>query len=124
LIGNKRSAKELLKFLQDYQLKHEYQFKFGTEASLDVADDEELLRLLHQANFEWIFIGIESPDTESLKETKKFQNTRQDILSSVRKIYSHGIEITAGFIVGFDNDTMKTLISSIALSWTLVFKPR
>ena len=61
-----------------------------------------------QANFEWVFIGIESPDTESLKETKKLQNTRQDILSSVRKIYSHGIEILAGFIVGFDNDTMKT----------------
>ena len=108
LIGNKRVAKELLKFLKDYQFKHEYRFRFGTEASLDVADDEELLELLHTANFEWIFIGIESPDTESLKETKKLQNTRQDILSSVRKIYSHGIEILAGFIIGFDNDTMKT----------------
>jgi Fe-S oxidoreductase len=108
LIGNKRVAKELLKFLKDYQLKHEYRFQFGTEASLDVADDEELLEFLHTANFEWIFIGIESPDTESLKETKKLQNTRQDILSSVRKIYSHGIEILAGFIIGFDNDTMKT----------------
>ena len=108
LIGNKRVAKELLKFLKDYQLKYDYRFRFGTEASLDMADDEELLDLLHQANFEWVFIGIESPDTESLKETKKFQNTRQDILSSVRKIYSHGIEILAGFIIGFDNDTMKT----------------
>jgi len=108
LIGNKRVAKELLKFLKDYQLKHNYKFQFGTEASLDMADDEELLELLHQANFEWVFIGIESPDAESLKETKKLQNTRQDILSSVRKIYSHGIEILAGFIIGFDNDTMKT----------------
>jgi radical SAM superfamily enzyme YgiQ (UPF0313 family) len=108
LIGNKRVAKELLKFLKNYQLKHGYQFQFGTEASLDVADDEELLELLHEANFEWVFIGIESPDPESLKETKKLQNTRQDILSSVRKIYSHGIEILAGFIIGFDNDTMKT----------------
>jgi len=108
LIGNKRVAKELLKFLKDYQLKHGYQFQFGTEASLDVADDEELLELLHEANFEWVFIGIESPDPESLKETKKFQNTRQDILSSIRKIYSHGIEVMAGFIIGFDNDTMKT----------------
>jgi Fe-S oxidoreductase len=108
LIGNKRVAKELLKFLKNYQLKHGYRFQFGTEASLDVADDEELLELLHEANFEWVFIGIESPDPESLKETKKLQNTRQDILSSVRKIYSHGIEILAGFIIGFDNDTMKT----------------
>jgi radical SAM superfamily enzyme YgiQ (UPF0313 family) len=108
LIGKKRVAKELLRFLSDYQLKYKYKFQFGTEASLDMADDEELLELLHQANFEWVFIGIESPDAESLKETKKLQNTRQDILSSVRKIYSHGIEILAGFIIGFDNDTMKT----------------
>lgn len=108
LIGNKRIAKDLLQFLKDYQRKHDYRFQFGTETSLDVADDEELLVLLKEANFEWVFIGIESPDTESLKETKKLQNTRQDILSSVRKIYSHGIEILAGFIVGFDNDTMKT----------------
>ncbi|HPD61439.1 MAG TPA: radical SAM protein, partial [Thermodesulfobacteriota bacterium] len=97
LIGNKRIAKELLQFLKDYQLKHNYRFQFGTEVSLDVANDDELLVLLNEANFEWVFIGIESPDPESLKETKKLQNTRQDILSSVRKIYSHGIEILAGF---------------------------
>lgn len=108
LIGNKQAAKNLLKFLKKYQIEHNYRFQFGTEVSLDLADDEELLALLNQANFAWVFIGIESPDTESLKETKKLQNTRHDILSSVRKIYSHGIEILAGFIVGFDNDTMKT----------------
>ncbi|MBW1679556.1 MAG: radical SAM protein [Deltaproteobacteria bacterium] len=107
-IGNKGIAKNLLKFLRDYQQKHDYQFSFGTEASLDLAYDDELLKLFREANFEWVFIGIESSDEESLKEIKKFQNLRQDMLASVRKIYSYGIEIFAGFIIGFDNDTMKT----------------
>jgi radical SAM superfamily enzyme YgiQ (UPF0313 family) len=107
-IGNKGIAKNLLKFLRDYQRKHDYKFSFGTEASLDLAHDDELLELFREANFKWAFIGIESPDEESLKEIKKFQNIRQDMLSSVRKIYSYGIEILAGFIIGFDNDTMKT----------------
>jgi radical SAM superfamily enzyme YgiQ (UPF0313 family) len=108
LIGNKRLAKDLMVFLKDYQQRHDYRFHFGTEASLNLAHDDELLRDFQQANFEWVFIGIESPDEESLKETKKMQNTRQNILSSVRKIYSHGIEVLAGFIVGFDNDTKET----------------
>lgn len=108
LIGNKRLAKELMVFLSDYQKRHAYRFQFGTEASLNLAHDDELLHDFQQANFEWVFIGIESPDEESLKETKKMQNTRQNILSSVRKIYSYGIEILAGFIVGFDNDTKDT----------------
>ncbi|HEX9653423.1 MAG TPA: radical SAM protein, partial [bacterium] len=108
LIGNKRLAKELMVFLKDYQQQHDYRFHFGTEASLNLAHDDELLRAFRQANFEWVFIGIESPDEESLKETRKMQNTRQNILSSVRKIYEHGIEILAGFIIGFDNDTKDT----------------
>ena len=108
LIGNKNAAKELLKFLTHYQQKHDYLFHFGTEVSLNIAHDDELLRLFQKANFEWVFIGIESPNEESLKETKKFQNMHQDILSSVQKIYSYGIEVLAGFIIGFDNDTMET----------------
>ncbi len=108
LIGNKPVAKELLKFLAEYQKKHNYTFQFGTEASLNLAYDEELLDLFRAANFGWVFIGIESPDQASLKETKKFQNTKEDILSSVRKIYAHGLDIFAGFIIGFDNDTPKT----------------
>lgn len=107
LIGNKPLAKELMKFLRDYQREHHYRFSFGTEASLNLAQDKELLDLFREANFNWVFVGIESPDEESLKETKKFQNTREDILTSIRKIYSHGIDIYGGFIVGFDNDTTK-----------------
>ncbi len=108
LIGNKPLAKALLQFLHDYQEKHDYWFDFGTEVSLNVAQDAELLRLFRLANFEWVFIGIESPDEESLKETLKFQNTRQDMLASVRELYSHGINVLAGFIVGFDHDTVAT----------------
>ena len=104
-IGNKPAAKELLRFLADYQREHRYRFHFGTEASLNLAQDPELLELFRAANFEWVFIGIESPDEASLKETLKFQNTRQDLLTSVRAIYAHGIDIFAGFILGFDHDT-------------------
>ncbi len=106
-IGNKPAAKELLKFLRDYQRKHDYNFVLGTEASLNMAQDDELLALFREANFKWVFIGIESPDEESLKETKKFQNTREDMQSSIQKIYSYGIEIRGGFIIGFDNDTVE-----------------
>ena len=108
LIGNKPLAKKLLKFLSEYQREHNYRFHFGTEASLNLAYDDELLELFRGANFGWVFIGIESPDEESLKETLKFQNTRQDMLASIKKVYSYGIEILAGFIVGFDNDTIET----------------
>jgi len=105
LIGNKPVAKELLAFLFEYQRQHQYQFSFGTEASLNMSQDEELLTLFNRANFNWVFIGIESPDEESLKETFKYQNMRQDMRASVQKIYAHGIDVMAGFIVGFDNDT-------------------
>jgi len=105
LTGDKRKAKDLLRYLCEYQKKYGYVFQFGTEASLNLADDDELMRLLREANFDWVFIGIESPNEESLKETKKYQNMRQDILTSVRKIYSHNIDVLGGFIVGFDHDT-------------------
>jgi len=108
LIGNKPQAKKLMSYLRDYQLEHNYEFLFGTEASLNLAHDDELLQLFAEANFGWVFIGIESPDEESLKETLKFQNIRADMLTSVLHVYSYGIEVLAGFIIGFDNDTLKT----------------
>ncbi len=108
LIGDKPAAKKLLTFLRDYQRSHNYWFRFGTEASLNLAQDDELLALFREAHMQWVFLGIESPETDSLKETKKLQNTRQDMLTSVRHIYSYGIEALGGFIVGFDNDTIET----------------
>src|SRR5690606_25639343 len=108
LIGNRKTAKELLRYLIDYQRRHGYAFRFGTEASINLADDAELLRLFREANFAWVFIGIESPDSDSLRETNKTQNLKRDLLSAVRTVYAHGIDVLAGFIVGFDNDTLET----------------
>ena len=108
MIGNKKKAKELLRFLVRYQETHGRALSFGTEVSLNIAQDEELLDLCQAANFSWFFIGIESTDAASLKETGKSQNLREDILTSVRRIYSRGIDVFGGFIIGFDNDTPQT----------------
>ncbi len=108
LIGNLPQAKLLLRFLAGYQKEHDYEFSFGTEASLNLAQNPELLELFRAANFGWVFIGIESTDPASLKETLKTQNLREDILTSIRRIYSYGIDVLGGFIIGFDNDTMAT----------------
>jgi radical SAM superfamily enzyme YgiQ (UPF0313 family) len=108
LIGNRPQAKALLAFLAEYQARHGYRFSFGTEASLNLARDAELVRLMRAANFSWVFIGIETTDEASLKETKKTQNVGGDILADVRRMYASGIDVLAGFIVGFDNDTLAT----------------
>ncbi|MFN9478567.1 MAG: radical SAM protein, partial [Betaproteobacteria bacterium] len=108
LIGNRPRALELLAFLADYQQRHGYRFSFGTEASLNLARDDELLRRFRAANFTWVFIGIETTDEASLKETLKTQNTGGDILADVRRLYAYGIDVLAGFIVGFDHDTLAT----------------
>ena len=103
-IGNKPEAKLLLRALADWQEKNGYPIEFLTEATLNVAQDDELLRLMRQANFTTIFIGIESPRAESLQETHKTQNLRENILESVHRIQKAGIEVMAGMIVGFDHD--------------------
>ena len=108
LIGNRPRARELLRFLAEYQQRHRHAFSFGTEVSLDLAQDAELMALMRAANFTWVFIGIESPDADSLRETGKLQNLKQPLLDSVQAIHAHGIEVMGGFIVGFDNDTLET----------------
>ncbi|WP_295435313.1 DUF4070 domain-containing protein [uncultured Thiodictyon sp.] len=85
-----------------------HRFSFGTEASLNLAHDAQLLQLVRAAGFSWVFIGIESPDEASLKAANKGQNTGGDILADVHRIYAAGIEVLAGFIVGFDQDTLAT----------------
>lgn len=108
LIGNRAVAKQLLRGLIDYQARHGYRFRFGTEASINLAQDAELLQLMRDANFGWVFIGIESSDPETLKATRKTQNIHQDVLTSIRTIYSWGIDVLGGFIVGFDDDTLES----------------
>ena len=103
-IGNKPEAKQLLRALADWQKKNGYPIEFLTEVTLNIAQDDELLQLMRQANFSTIFIGIESPRAESLKETHKTQNLRENILDSVHRIQRAGIDVMAGMIVGFDHD--------------------
>ena len=103
-IGNRKHAKSLLGEIARWQSERGYPLDFNTEASLNVAQDDELLQLLCDARFTTLFIGIESPRRASLEETGKVQNTRADLVRSVRKIQNFGIQVQAGMIVGFDND--------------------
>ena len=103
-IGNKRNVKKLLPELAEWSERRGHPFSFLTEASVNLADDNELLQLMRRARFRRVFLGIETPVEASLKEAQKGQNTRSDLLESVKKIQSCGMEVMAGFIVGFDND--------------------
>ncbi|MEE9296158.1 MAG: B12-binding domain-containing radical SAM protein [Phycisphaerae bacterium] len=103
-IGNKAKVKALLKELVAWRERRAVGVSFLTEASLNLADAPELLDLMVRAGFTKVFIGIESPDEDSLLECRKVQNTRRDLIASVRKIQNAGMEVMGGFIVGFDND--------------------
>src|SRR5881628_2327366 len=102
-IGNKKNVRQLLPELAKWQQKNGYPFSLLTESSVNLADDEPLLKNMQDAGFRRVFLGIETPVEESLKEAQKSQN-RGNLLESVRKILSYGMEVMAGFIVGFDND--------------------
>jgi radical SAM superfamily enzyme YgiQ (UPF0313 family) len=106
LIGNKKAIKPVLRDLADWQRRHGYPLSLFTEASIDLADDPELMELMTDANILAVFIGIESPNEASLRETKKFQNVRAGgtILEKVHRIQDAGIEVWCGMILGFDHD--------------------
>ncbi|HVX62092.1 MAG TPA: B12-binding domain-containing radical SAM protein [Pirellulales bacterium] len=104
-IGNKKKAKALLEELIPWMERHNYPLRLTTEASIDLADDAELLELMYRANFRSVFIGIETPRLASLQETKKFQNARGDSLAAkLSRIQNAGLDVNGGFIVGFDSD--------------------
>lgn len=104
-IGNKKKLKEeVLPAIISWMEKKNYPFVFSTEASINLADDEELMRLMAKAGFNAVFIGIESPHEESLEECNKGHNRNRDLVESIKKIQRFGFEVMAGFIVGFDND--------------------
>lgn len=113
-IGNKKEVKKFLRLLIQWQKEHKYPFQFLTEASINLAEDEELMILMRNANFDKVFIGIESVEKESLKECNKYQNVKVNLAESVKKIHQHGLRVMAGFIFGFDNDTVKTFEAQIA----------
>ncbi len=103
-VGNKRKVKALLRGIIAWQKDHGYPFSFFTEASIDLAEDDELLGLMKEAGFNMVFIGIETPDEETLSLIQKKQNIRIDVLSGIKKIQRLGMEVSGGFIIGFDND--------------------
>jgi radical SAM superfamily enzyme YgiQ (UPF0313 family) len=106
LIGNKKAIKPVLRDLIAWQERLGYPLTFFTEASLDLADDSELMQLMTDANIVSVFIGIESPNEASLRETRKFQNVRAGgtIQEKVRRIQDAGLDVWCGMILGFDND--------------------
>jgi radical SAM superfamily enzyme YgiQ (UPF0313 family) len=103
-IGNKRNVKLLLKELKVWQEEHQFPFRFNTEASVDLAADPELMEMMVDCYFDAVFLGIETPDEESLQLTKKFQNTRGSLTETVEKIIKAGLRPMAGFIIGFDGE--------------------
>ncbi len=106
-IGNKKKLKaETLPALVDWSKKNRYPFDFFTEVSINLSDDEELMHLMGQANFDRVFIGIETPNEESLKECNKIPNKGRDLTSAVKILQNHGFEVQGGFIVGFDSDPL------------------
>jgi len=103
-IGNKAKVKKMLPLLIDWQRKKGYPFKFITEASVNLADDDSLMEMMSKANFDAVFLGIETPSSESLKECDKTQNMGKDLLKAVKTIQQKGMQVFGGFIVGFDSD--------------------
>jgi radical SAM superfamily enzyme YgiQ (UPF0313 family) len=103
-IGNKRNAKLFLRELIPWMAAHRYPFRLITEASLNLAEDDELIDLMVKAGFVMVFMGIETPDVESLVGINKMQNTRQSLIESCHKITRAGLQIMSGFIMGFDHE--------------------
>ena len=103
-IGNKRRVKEVLRMLVPWMETRDYPFSFGTEASIDLTKDQELMDLMTAANFGTVFLGIETPDEESLAGSKKTQNLNQSLVDSVHQITRSGLRVMAGFIIGFDEE--------------------
>ena len=104
-IGNKKKLKaETLPALIEWRKSKRFPFAMCTEASINLADDDELMELMVAAGFDVVFIGIETPNDESLIECSKYQNQNRSLVESVKKLQHFGLEVQGGFIVGFDND--------------------
>ena len=103
-ISSKTKAKALLKELIKWRKEKKYKSTYVTQISLNLADDDELLMLMQHAGFSSVFIGLETPSTESLEECGKFHNKNRDMIEDIKKIHNHGMEVYGGFIIGFDKD--------------------
>ena len=103
-IGNTVKIKVVLRQLAEWQEARGYPFEFLTEASINLADDDELIDLMVDVGFDTVFIGLETPNEESLKECSKNQNRSRDLVESIFHLQSRGLQVLGGYIVGFDND--------------------
>ena len=113
-IGNKKKLKaEILPAIIEWRRGKRRPFALNTETSINLADDDELIRLMVEAGFNAVFVGIESPNEDSLVECAKKQNSNRDLEASVRKLHNAGLEVQGGFIVGFDNDPLSIFKSQI-----------
>jgi len=114
-IGNKKKLKlEILPAIIEWSKRKKYLFALSTEASINLADDEELMKLMVDAGFSTVFVGIETPNDERLAECNKFTNKTRDLVASVKKVQNHGLEVQGGFIVGFDSDPLSIFKSQIS----------
>ncbi len=113
-IGNKKKLKEEILFaVIEWQKRKKYPFALSTEASINLADDENLMRMMVEAGFNRVFVGIETPNEQSLLECNKAQNRNRDLVASVKKVQNYGLEVQGGFIVGFDSDPLSIFRSQI-----------
>ncbi|MFC1859997.1 B12-binding domain-containing radical SAM protein [Chloroflexota bacterium] len=114
-IGNKRKLKvEILPGIIKWMKGKKHPFSLLTEVSINLTDDEELMRLMVEAGFGKVFIGIETPNEDSLAECNKYQNENRDLVASVKQIQNYGLEVQGGFIVGFDSDPLSIFRSQIS----------
>lgn len=104
IASKKELHDEVLPAIIQWNEEKHHCFSFGTQASINIADEEELMKMMVKAGFDSVFIGIETPNRESLQECHKNQNINRDLIDSIHKVQQHGMQVTGGFIVGFDHD--------------------
>jgi hopanoid C-2 methylase len=107
-IGNKKATREMLPHLIEWQKKHGHPLRFGCEATLNLAKQTEVLELMRAAEFQTVFVGIETPEVDALKHMRKEQNATLPILDAIGTLNSYGLEVTSGIILGLDTDSADT----------------